>query len=225
MLNIEELKKMQCDYAFVIEEYEVKKANEYIELMNKERKNVNIPVAGDVLQYTNKYGVYYGFAHIDSVFESSKEVYICENAYVPFILKGRNDKICFSTSGGAWHYIDYSKFKKVGTTKRAFCDWGSCGACGDGAFRFLADVNVWEYSEVEKGEPTTKTHYRYCVTELAEERRPEYNNYKYLVSENCYSKIAFRTDEEYEQWKSTLIIDKVENTCYKNTIYLWARKN
>lgn len=224
MVNIEELKKVQRSYAYDITEYEVRKANKYIELMQKERENTTIPVAGDIVKYTDKYGIYYGYAHIDEVLEDSKEVYICEQAYVPFIGTDKNGKICFSTSGGSWSYKDYKNFKKVGTQLKRFCDWGNCGACASGAFDFIVEVNVWEYSEIEEGEPSTKTHHKYCITELAEERRAEHNDYKYLVSEQCYNKIAFRTDEEYENWKSTLTIDKVEHTAYENTIYLWVRK-
>lgn len=222
MVNIEDLKKIQCDYAYNITDYEVKKANEYIELMRKERENATIPVAGDIVQYTDQYGIYYGNAHIDEVLED--EVYICEQAYVPFIGINNKGKISFSTSGGAWCYKEYKNFKEVGTQLKRFCDWGNYGACANGAFDFMVEVNVWEYSEVADGEPTTKTHHKYCITELAEERRKEHNDYKYLVSEQCYNKIAFKTDEEFEEWKSTLIIDKVEKTAYANTIYMWIRK-
>ena len=222
MVNIEDLKKIQHRYDYTITDYEVKKANRYIELMKKERENTTIPVAGDIVQYTDQYGIYYGNAHIDEVLDN--EVYICEQAYVPFIGINSKGKICFSTSGGSWNYKEYKHFKKVGTQQKRFCDWGNCGACANGAFDFIVEVNVWEYSEVADNEPTTKTHHKYCVTTLAEERRVEHNDYKYLVSEQCYSKTAFRTDEEYEKWKETLTIDKIEKTHYNNTIYLWARK-
>lgn len=222
MVNIEDLKKIQHRYDYTITDYEVKKANRYIELMKKERENTNIPVVGDIVRYTDQYGIYYGNAHIDEVLDN--EVYICEQAYVPFIGINSKGKICFSTSGGSWSYKEYKHFKKVGTQQKRFCDWGNCGACANGAFDFIVEVNVWEYSEVADNEPTTKTHHKYCVTTLAEERRVEHNDYKYLVSEQCYSKTAFRTDEEYEKWKETLTIDKIEKTHYNNTIYLWARK-
>lgn len=220
MVSKEDLKRIQGYYAYDITDYEVNIANKYIELMKKERENTSIPVVGDILQYTDKYGRYYGFAHIDEVSTDDKEVYICEGAYVPFINISREGKICCCTSGGAWHYLDYTKFKKIGTHKKRFCDWGNCGACADGAFDFIVEVNVWEYSEVAEGEPTTKTHYKYDVSKVD----GGYNDYKYLVSENGYNKIAFRTDKEYEDWKNTLIIDKVEKTHYENSIYLWVRK-
>lgn len=220
MVNKEDLKRIQERYAYDITDYEVKIANEYIELMKKERENATTPVVGDILQYTDKYGIYYEFAHIDEVLEDENEVYICEGAYVPFIGISRKGKICCCTSGGAWHYLNYTKFKKIGTHKKRFCDWGNCGACADGAFDFITDVNVWEYSEMPEGEPTTKTHHKYSVSKVEE----GYNGYKYLVSEKCMNKTAFKTDEEYEQWKSTLTIDKVEKTHYDNSIYLWVRK-
>lgn len=223
MVNIEELKKIQDSYGYDITDYEVKKANEYIEMMKKERENATEPVAGDIVRYTDKFGIYYEVAHIDEVLEKEKKVYICENAYVPFIGSNKG-KIYFTTSGGAWSYKEYKNFKKVGTQQKRFCDWGNCGACANGAFDFIVEVNVWEYSEIPDGEPSTKTHHKYCVTELAEERRAEHNNYKYFVSEQCYDKTAFRTDEEYEEWKNALTIDKVEKTAYENTMYLWARR-
>lgn len=101
---------------------------------------------------------------------------------------------------------------------------GSNGACANGAFIFPVEVNVWEYSELPNGEPSTKTHHKYTVITLAEEQRPQHSNYKYLIEEHCCSQRAFRTDEEYFEWQQTLIIDKIEQTRYANTIILWTRK-
>ena len=116
MLDIEELRKMQDDDCCSITEYEVKKANEYIELLKKERENTNFPVAGDILQYTDEYGTYYSLAHIEKVFKTSEEIDICEYPSTIFIEKSKKGQICFSSSNVSWFYADDSKFKKVGTS-------------------------------------------------------------------------------------------------------------
>ena len=121
MINIKELKSIQYDYNYDITEKEVEKANNYIELMRKERESTDKPVAGDIVKFTNKYGDYYEMAHIDQVFDD--EVYICESAYIPFIHIRRDEKIGFSTSGGSWCYRDFKNFKKIETSNKMFCDW------------------------------------------------------------------------------------------------------
>ena len=216
MLDIEELRKMQDDDCCSITEYEVKKANEYIELLKKERENTNFPVAGDILQYTDEYGTYYSLAHIEKVFKTSEEIDICESQSTIFIEKSKKGQICFSSSNVSWFYADDSKFKKVGTSKKFFYDLGYRFGC----FRFLADVNVWEYSELPPNEPTTKTHHKYRVKELTAKN----NGYKFLVVELGYIPMEFGTDEEYQKWKSTLVIDKIEKREHDNVVYIWAKK-
>ena len=82
MVNIEELKRIQHRYNYDVTDYEVKKANTYIELMEKERENATVPVAGDIVKYTDKYGIYYEFAHIDKVLENEANAF-ARNVLVP----------------------------------------------------------------------------------------------------------------------------------------------
>ena len=79
---------------------------------------------------------------------------------------------------------------------------------------------MWEYSELPPNEPTTKTHHKYRVKELTAKN----NGYKYLVVELGYIPMEFGTDEEYQKWKSTLVIDKIEKREHDNVVYIWAKK-
>lgn len=121
--------------------YDVDKANMYVELIENTRSE-KIPSVGDCVRYTNEYGDYYGAAHIEKA--DVNEVYICERPYTPFIHEYEG-RISCNTSGGAWTHLPTRELKYIGKIKKRFCDWGNCGGCADGAIDFIAEVSLWEY--------------------------------------------------------------------------------
>ena len=115
-------------------------ANDYVRLIEITRSS-KTPKAGDRIRYTNKYGDYYEYAHIEYVRDGI--VNVCECPYVPFIGKNRiGDGIYCNTSGGAWTNIPVENLTYVGTEEKTFQDWGHDGACADGTVQFKANVSV-----------------------------------------------------------------------------------
>lgn len=139
-------------------ESDVKKANHLAVLIRNTRSSEH-PVSGDIMICKGPAKTYKG-GHIQS---GNMEDYssICTQPYVPFVCSSlysifRNEnepeEIHFSASGGYWFSIpkqDQNKVRYIGKRKKIFKAWGHCGPCGDGAFYFEAEVNVWEYFSEE----------------------------------------------------------------------------
>lgn len=70
--------------------YDVDKANMYVELIENTRSE-KIPSVGDCVRYTNEYGDYYGAAHIEKA--DVNEVYICERPYTPLFMNMRVESV------------------------------------------------------------------------------------------------------------------------------------
>lgn len=193
----EELIKINGEFLsehYEISETDVNMANNYIELIEKTRSDKQ-PKVGDILQFTNKHGDYYGYAHIDAIKDGKAT--ICERAYTPFISE-YDGEIRLSTSGGAWTTLDAKNFKYLGKADKKFCDWGHYGACAHGAIDFIATVNVWEFKEENKfGEYTTKDYKKQYINILDNEAMEKrQSNYRVLGDGN-----AWETIEEYEDYK------------------------
>lgn len=174
MYNIESLSEINM--GFISSHYEILQddveiANDYINLIRNSR-SAYIPVIGDIVRYTNKYGEYFEHAHIDVVDE--KEVYICYHAN-SCIYRSHSMKEGFrlSTSGGRWEYIPINKMRYVGVQKKRFWFFGHCGACADGGINFQASVNVWE-CDLNEQPFSTKTHDCYYINCSKENERARY---------------------------------------------------
>lgn len=127
-------------------------ANSYVRLIESTRSKK--PKSGDIIRYTDKYGIYYPNAHIEKVEDDI--VNICAEPYVPFIHE-EDDGISCSTSGGVWSNLPVENLKYRGTGPKVFQDWGHCGVCANGTIQFEAKVSIWELDEHETPY-TTKTH-------------------------------------------------------------------
>lgn len=222
----ETLKKINgrfCGTHYDVDDSDVKKANEYVELIELTRSKTQ-PKAGDILILTDKYGNYYPHAHIEKVIDW--EYWggnVCESAQVPFISK-RNDGISCSTSGGAWQTINPTDMKYVGRQKKTFCDWGHCGACADGAIEFEAEVSVWVYKDPECGEYTTKDYEKFYVSDSGEDSDyTKRTGYRWHVSRGALNHRAFKTREEYDAWLRTFR-GVVQKGNWNNQEIVWAFK-
>jgi hypothetical protein len=192
---------------------DVDKANSYAALI-KSTRNDRQPMPGDVVQLTTKYGDYYAGAHIEKV---DKEGYICERPYVPFIRPNKTgDGITCNTSGGAWTSIPL-KLKLIEKCQKTFCDWGHCGACGNGAIHFRAEVNVWEYVAPDAlyGSYTTKQWRKMYVSRTD---KNENYCYEYAASETAW-KTKAELDEFIKKYKGVVFKGHCENQlvvwCYR----------
>ena len=187
-------------------------ANDYVRLIESTRSS-KIPKAGDIIRYTNKYGDYYEHAHIELVRDG--EVNICEQPYVPFIGKNKNeDGILCNTSGGAWTNIPVEKLTFVGMEEKTFHDWGHNGACADGTVQFKAYVSVWEYNENEQPY-STKTHNKMYVSYREE---PDEYGYRFHGESK-----AWRNELEFQAWLET-VKGEVFKGNWSNQIIVWYWK-
>ena len=188
-------------------------ANDYVRLIESTRSN-KTPKAGDRIRYTNKYGDYYGHAHIECVEDGVAN--ICEQPYIPFIWKNRNeDGISCSTSGGAWTNILVDKLTYVGTEEKTFCDWGHDHACADGSVEFRANVSVWEYNENEQPY-STKTHNKMYV--YYRDKADEYG-YKFTGES-----IAWRNELEFQAWLETVKGEVFKGNHNQILVWYWKQK-
>lgn len=211
---------------YCLHDSDVEKANKFVELIERTRSTTQ-PKPGDILHLTDKYGMYFPFAHIEKT-TLGVGGNICEHAYVPFISE-REDGISCSTSGGAWQDVDFADMKYVGKVKKKFCDWGHCGGCKDGAIEFEAEVSVWEYKDPNPYEPgySTQFYEKYYVSDSGEDTKyTRESGYRWHVSRagqgfgNC---CAFKTKEDYDAWLKTFR-GKVFKGNWHNQSIVWAWK-
>lgn len=132
-----------------VTEEDVKKANELKRVIESTR--MNRPRPGDIVIAIGPAKTYEN-GHIDR--EVNEYSAMCVRPSIPFVSsfinKDGKEQISLSTSGGYWFSVNNNNlkeaerhFKYEGKRKKKFKAWGHCGACGDGAFTFEAEVNVW----------------------------------------------------------------------------------
>lgn len=193
---------------------DIKMAENYIDYIEKTRSD-KIPKVGDIVKYTTEYGDYYGRALI-STNSGANEIQICEQPYVPFICSTNNDDMSLSVSGGAFTHTNKSNLKYLGKEKRQFCDWGSCGACGNGAVKFEAEVSVWEYKKPnEYGEYSTKDYDKMYIRKL---EKPVNG---YIIFGDG---IAFETEKDYQAFLKTYRAKEFDND-YNKVIFYYKEEN
>lgn len=193
---------------------DIKMAENYIDYIEKTRSD-KIPKVGDIVKYTTEYGDYYGRALI-SANNGANEIQICEQPYVPFICSTDNDDMSLSVSGGAFTHTNKSNLKYLGKEKRQFCDWGSCGACGNGAVKFEAEVSVWEYKKPnEYGEYSTKDYNKMYIRKL------EKPTDGYIIFGDG---IAFETEKDYQAFLKTYRAKEFDNG-YNTVIFYYKEEN
>ncbi|MFF2532433.1 DUF4121 family protein [Brevibacillus sp. NPDC058079] len=212
--TIESLKALNplYDNEHGITQADVDNVNQMVELIENSRNNK--PQIGDIVEYTSKYGDYYGRAHIETI---QDDLYICEQPYIPFVGKCENkDTIYTSTSGGAWTHIP-NNLQYVGAKEKSFVVWGH--SVGNGSVLFHATINVWTYTEGSH-EFTTKTHDKFYVSILKE--ADEYG-YGFLIRKEGVSHTAFQTKGEYQAWLKTYRGVEKEGSSNNNKI-AWTIK-
>lgn len=156
-------------------------------------RNPLVPQVGDRVRYTTRYGDFYGNALIEAVREDGMRS-ICLCSYVPFVWRTA-DGIGCAVSGGPFTAVTPQELKPSGAVPGDFCAWGHCGACGNGAVRFCAEVPLWEYREPEPlyGDFTTDKWRKISLYKDTE------NLHGDLYRGDC---ISFRTEEEFRRFLS-----------------------
>lgn len=185
------------NYRSHITQTDVETVNNLVQFIQKSR-NSEIPQVGDIIEYTNEQGDYFGNAHVDKV--KGSMLYICERPSAPFVSKEIDgDELHVSTSGGSWTHIPRT-LRYVGKRKKAFIVSSHMNILDNGFVQFHAEVNVWEYVTNPKLKFTTKTHDRFSVF-VNRESGP--NEYKYLIRKDGTPHTAFKTTKEYWAWLRT----------------------
>ncbi|MDO5771196.1 MAG: DUF4121 family protein [Bacteroidales bacterium] len=213
--SVETLRKLNVsyDHEHGLTQKDVDMANDYVELIEHTRSEI-IPQIGDRLVYVTEHGDYYGNALIENLHHTNKGHFsICERPYVPFVWE-ENANIRLSVSGGAFHAVNPKDLKFLKWTDGAFCDWGHCGACGNGSVTFMARVPLWSYSEPNPkyGHFTTETYRKFYLNKKEE-----------TETGNLYQgfDIAFRDEAELQQF-----VEDYEGTVFKGNwptqIVLWC---
>lgn len=203
----------------ILMNYDVDKANMYVELIENTRSEKS-PSVGDCVRYTNEYGDYYGAAHIEKA--DANEIYICERPYTPFIHEYEG-RISCNTSGGAWTHLPTRELKYIGKIEKRFCDWGNCGCCADGAIDFIAEVSLWEYVD-SKNPFVSKNGYKFTTKDFDKcyvTFNPNRNDtdYIYFTDGN-----AWKNKREYQVWLRTFRAE-VFKGYWINQFVVWTWKN
>lgn len=219
-MNIEELKKINQRYLnthYEINEIDEKNINNLIGIIEKTRDN-KTPKTGDIVKFTTEHGEYFGNALISNIWENG-EIEICECPYTPFFAayNPAKNSIKLSVSGGSFHDFNKSIFKYIGTGKRKFCDWGSCGACEDGAIDFYANVNVWELKQENKFDPyTTEKYNKMYINKL---EKP--TDLGYIILGNG---IAFKNEKDYNAFLKTYRAKEFQGYCKNQTVIFYYKE-
>ena len=142
--TIDSLIKLNISYNHdhIVGQFDVDKCNDLKKKI--EDRDHSVPQYGDVVVciHPRKGELYYNGHYQNSIGPS-----VCTQAYVPFVEESKRTpgKLLIDASGGYWTGVQPWRFKKVGEKLKTFCTWGHCGATGNGAVDFQANVSVWEY--------------------------------------------------------------------------------
>lgn len=205
------------DYEHGLDDADVEMANKYINYIESTRDKKH-PQTGDIIRYTTKYGDFYAKAHIDNQNDENSFA-VCLSPYIPFI-SSINEGLKLSTSGGPWKSVKTCDLKYIGTAKKMFCDFGSCGWCANGAVNFEATVNVWEYTENDLlyGEYTTEYYKKMSIRKLDEP-----SDFGYMI---IGEGVAFKDEKDYQAFLKTYKAKVFTNPNPKTeTIFMYKEIN
>lgn len=124
-----------------IEESDVVMVNYTINTILKNQKE-DVPNIGDIVKFTDKYGNYREYAHIESI---EDDLYVCGEPMYS-IVDIKDDGYTTTTEGESWTHIP-KKLSYVGKIEKEFLVWGYINSFERGTLKFSIPVNVWEYSK------------------------------------------------------------------------------
>ena len=180
------------DHEHCLTQEDVDMVNKLVRHIERTR-NPRVPQVGDRVRHTSRHGDFHGNALIEAVRDDGT-LSICLCPYVPFVWRTAGGIGC-AVSGGPFTSVTPRALHPGGTVPGDFCDWGHCGACGNGAIRFCAEVPLWEYREPEPlyGDFTTEKWRKISLYKDTE------NLHGNLYRGDC---ISFRTEKEFRQFLS-----------------------
>ena len=181
-----------------LEQSDVEIVNRYVKLIESTRREA--PCPGDIIEYTDEYGIYYQNAHIQALDDVADRFSVSCVPHVPFVFKDDEHRVRFSTGGGPWVSVDAAALSHIGKRGKLFMLFGHDRVTGDRGVCFHASVNVWEYIAPEQHHPGFSTkdrakHYVSYIEKPADGSAPHY--YDFINS------IVFRNAAEFKRWKDT----------------------
>lgn len=198
----------------LIDQKVVNKINKIIKRCEENTKKHALQT-GDVIRYTSPYGKYYSDAHIEQ--KEKDRVYMCESGNSHVGINKYDNDIYFSTSGGAWEYIEIKKLKPLALIKeKEVWTWGNQGAMANGSLHFTIPVNIWECDLNEYGF-STKNYTKKIFTFVYNNKNDSYN---WIM----HSHFSIENLAEYLQKKNAKISKLKDSKTPKNVLVVWIPK-
>ena len=180
-----------------LEQSDVDIVNRLVDLIESTRRET--PCPGDIIEYTDEYGIYYKNAHIQVLDRETDQFSVSCIPHVPFVFKDDEHDVWFSTGGGPWCFLAPAVLVYFGKREKLFKLFGHDRVTGETGVYFKALVNVWEYIAPNQHHPGYSTkdwakRYISFVEKPTDGSASHY--YDFINSAVFYNK-------EYQQWKAT----------------------
>lgn len=179
----------------ILKDVDFEMAENYIASIAYNHERCKTPQVGDIVEGAYYDGAYpYKNGTIEAI-NPDGSLSICYQPYIPFIRLKKDGFIGMSVSGGPFGNHNVEELVLVEENDEAmFCDWGSCGACKDGAVNFIAPVRRWRIPY----EWRSKT-FVYVID------KPNEMQYPIAIKDDRFGNIAsFWTMEQFDRFCKTL---------------------
>lgn len=228
MYTIELLSAINPAYCYKhrVTQVDVDNVNHMVECIEKARENVSTPMEGDIIHYSDRYGIYYRNALLVKLDEfGDGKAEICFSPFGTRVSE-QNGAIHVSASGGPFGLHQPEDFIYEGFEKRRFSIWGSCGPSESGCVEFEARVHLWSYREPNPcfGDYSTENWDMFYVSST--EAPANGSPYHYKVMEpGGTSRYAFgKRQKEYLSWLRTYRGVEFEGHYANQTVVFCYRK-
>ena len=153
MMTFEEFKRVNVRYDsnHYLGRADYDKAMKRVEMIGNWHKSGRGPQVGDLVEGAYYDGMYpYESGLIERV-DDDGTIHICYNPMIPFVFFNDMLELRVSVSGGPFgtHKAEELELVKE-NDERYFCDWGTAGACANGAINFTAPVRRWRIPYVRQ---------------------------------------------------------------------------
>lgn len=180
----------------VLRESDFQMAENHISVIKCNHETCHTPQVGDLVEGAYYDGAFpYKYGIIEKIYDDGT-LSICYEPYIPFIYVQDDLSISLSVSGGPFGSHKPEELVLVSDDdERMFCDWGSCGACANGAVNFLAPVRRWKIPYEWK----SKTY-----VEVLDNPQDGTNPISMWAIGKSFSIASFRTMEQLDRFCKTL---------------------
>ena len=199
MMTFEEFKRVNVRYDsnHYLGRADYDKAMERVEMIENWHKSGRGPQVGDIVE-----GAYYNGTHpyhagiIEKV-NNDGSVHICYEPMIPFVFFNDMLELRLGVSGGPFgtHKAEELELVKE-DDERYFCDWGTSGACANGAINFVAPVRRWRIPYVRQSRTYVYEFNRDCDDDKA--------GTCYITGELWYRHLTFVSFDAFKKYADYL---------------------